>query len=92
MARPNPLTLLGARIREVRKTRGLNQEEVGERADLHRNEIGVIERGETNITFVNLLRVCRALRITPAELLQPFTLAGIEKLPAKRVASHRREK
>jgi transcriptional regulator with XRE-family HTH domain len=51
----------GARVRELRLERKLSQEQVGERSDLHRNEIGVIERGETNISFVNLLRIRRAL-------------------------------
>jgi transcriptional regulator with XRE-family HTH domain len=83
------LKALGERVREIRTGRGLSQEKVGERADLHRNEIGVIERGETNISFVNLLRICRALEVTPSELLAPFVSDWLEKLPPKRPVRHR---
>ena len=82
------LKALGERVREVRVDRGLSQEQVGERADLHRNEVGVIERGETNISFVNLLRICRALEITPSELLKPFVSNRLEQLPPKRRSRH----
>ena len=67
----------------------MSQEQVGERSDLHRDEIGVIERGETNISFVNLLRICRALDVTPSELLKPFTIRSLETLPPKRPFGHR---
>ena len=83
------LKALGERVREVRGERGLSQEEVGERADLHRNEIGVIERGETNISFINLLRICRALDVTPSELLKPFVSSWLAHLPPKRPFRHR---
>lgn len=83
------LRALGERVREVRVERGLSQEQVGERAELHRNEIGVIERGETNISFINLLRICRALDVTPSELLAPFVRSWIQKLPPKRPFRHR---
>ena len=85
------LKALGERVREVRLEKGLSQEQVGESADLHRNEIGVIERGETNISFVNLLRICRALEVTPSEILRPFTLSDLQSLPPKRPTG-RREK
>ena len=83
------LKALGERVREVRVERGLSQELVGERADLHRNEVGVIERGETNISFVNLLRICRALEVTPSELLKPFIASWLQHLPPKRPFRHR---
>jgi transcriptional regulator with XRE-family HTH domain len=83
------LKRLGLRVRELRVARELSQEQVGERADLHRNEIGVIERGETNISFVNLLRICRALGVTPSELLAPYDLSTLRKLPPKRLGSAR---
>ena len=91
MSKPpvDPLKALGARVRELRTERGLSQEQVGERAELHRNEIGVIERGETNISFVNLLRICRALEVTPSKLLEPFVSSWVQKLPPKRPVRHR---
>lgn len=85
----DPLKLLGARVRELREALEGSQEAVGFSVGLHRNEIGALERGEKNISFVNLLRVCAALRTTPSELLRPFDLRAVENLPPKRRSEHR---
>lgn len=85
----DPLTLLGDRVRELREALEQSQEAVGFSAGLHRNEIGALERGEKNISFINLLRVCAALQTTPSELLRPFGLTTSEKLPPKRRSVHR---
>ena len=87
----DPLVALGRAVREGREKAGISQEKCGELAGLHRNEIGSLERGEKNVSFINLVRVCRALRTTPSELLKRFTLASIQNLPPKR-RSLRREK
>lgn len=92
MPKVDPLKVLGQRVREMREAAHWSQEAVGFEAGLHRNEIGALERGEKNVSFINLLRVCAALRITPSELLEPFTLAVIAHLPSKRRSSVRVEK
>jgi transcriptional regulator with XRE-family HTH domain len=66
MAKRNAQQILGDAVRCGREAAGLSQEALGERADLHRNEIGALERGEQNISFVNLLRVCAAPASRPA--------------------------
>lgn len=66
----NPsLEKFGDRIRELRKSRGLSQEELAELAGLHRNYIGGIERGERNIALLNIVRLAKALGVSPSELL-----------------------
>ena len=60
----------GRRIRQLRRERGLSQEELGLRADLDRNYVGGIERGERNPTLVNICRLAGALGIDPAMLLE----------------------
>ena len=63
------ITLLGAgareafgrRLRRLRRERDLSQEELGLRADLDRNYVGGIERGERNPTLVNICRLAGAL-------------------------------
>lgn len=64
------LRRLGAAIREARKTLALSQEEFAERCGLHRTYIGQIERGEKNISFVNILRVAKALSVLPSDLFR----------------------
>lgn len=80
----DPLVTLGRAIREAREEAGISQERCGELAGLHRNEIGALERGEKNVSFVNLLRVCTAIGRSPSSLLAVFTLASIRRLPPKR--------
>ncbi len=48
---------------------GLSQEQLGERAHLHRTYIGAVERAEKNITVATLAKVARALRCNLADLL-----------------------
>lgn len=57
----------GARLRQLRKARGLSQEAVALSCDLDRSYLGAIERGERNVSLVNIHRVARALRLNVAE-------------------------
>lgn len=60
----------GQIIRDLRKEKGLTQEELGELADLHFSYIGGIERGERNISLLNIYKLCNALEISMAEVFQ----------------------
>lgn len=59
---------LGKRIRAQRKRIGLTQEQLALVADVDRSYYGAIERGERNITFTVLCRLCLALRCDVALL------------------------
>ena len=63
---------LGAAVRELRARRGMSQEELGARADLHRNYIGAIERGEINPTFRVLLKLENGLGLPLTELVRLY--------------------
>jgi transcriptional regulator with XRE-family HTH domain len=65
-----PLQHFGSRVRAERERLGLSQEELALRADLHRTYVGSVERGERNISLLNLLRIARALGVSPADLLE----------------------
>lgn len=60
---------LGRAIRELRRSAGISQEGLADRALLHRTYVGGIERGERNVSFGNLLRLANALGVRPSELL-----------------------
>jgi transcriptional regulator with XRE-family HTH domain len=66
---PAELRALGAAVRELRARRGLSQEELGYRGELHRNYVGGIERGELNITFRVLLKLEQGLAMPLSELI-----------------------
>ena len=53
--------LIGERIRELRKERGLNQEEISYRAGLHRTEISQLERGLRLPRIDTLIKVAASL-------------------------------
>ena len=65
----DPRARLGEAIRKRRLVLGLSQEGLAERADLHWTYIGGIERGERNVSLLNIVKVARALGITPSRLL-----------------------
>jgi transcriptional regulator with XRE-family HTH domain len=66
----DPRTQLGQRIRLKRLQLGLSQEKLAERADLHWTYIGGVERGERNISLLNIFKVSRALGISASRLLE----------------------
>lgn len=59
----------GARIRKLRKSQGFSQEELGRIAGLHRTYIGMIERGEKNITLLNIEKLAKALKVPSQKLV-----------------------
>src|SRR5574340_991782 len=60
--------LFGQRVREVRRTRGLSQEQLAERAEIATNYLSSIERGLENPTFDMLVRLARALKVDLVDL------------------------
>ena len=64
------LRQIGEKIRELRTARGLTQEQLGHKCDLHRTFIGSIERGERNLSILNLRLVAKVLRVEIADLLR----------------------
>ena len=60
---------IGNKLLVVRKRRGLTQAEVAEAAGLSDRTYADIERGTVNMRIETLLRICRALRITPNDIL-----------------------
>lgn len=63
------VTVFADNVRRLRKERGLSQEELAEAAGVHRTYIGMIERGEKNVTIYNIDRLAVALGVRPGSLL-----------------------
>ncbi|SUW59931.1 anaerobic benzoate catabolism transcriptional regulator [Burkholderia oklahomensis] len=68
------LVSLGAAIRARRKELVMSQEALADFAELDRSHMGKIERGERNVTFMNIVRIARALQLLPSELLRSADL------------------
>ena len=66
----DPKKLVGVRIRELRLAKGVSQEALADEAGVHRTYMGSVERGERNISLDNIVRIAKALRARPYELLK----------------------
>ena len=66
------LVQLGKRIRVLREQRGISQEALADFAEIHRNYISQIEGGKRNLSFFNVVKIARALKVTPSKLLDPI--------------------
>lgn len=64
------LVKFGKQVRKARLKQGLSQEELAEKAGLHRTYIGMIERAEKNITLLNIEKLAKALEISIIDLLK----------------------
>ena len=60
----------GSRVRILRKKAVFSQESFADKCDFHRTYMGCIERGEKNLTIVNIEKISLALNISISDLFQ----------------------
>lgn len=65
-----PPVTVGIAIKRLRESLGISQEELAELCNLHRTYIGSVERGERNISLNNIVKIAKALSVTPSKLLE----------------------
>jgi transcriptional regulator with XRE-family HTH domain len=63
------LIALGEAIKRVRIACGFSQEELALRVEIDRSYMGGIERGESNVTVLNLVKIAGALGMDASDLL-----------------------
>lgn len=66
----DPRYILGNNVRNLRQELGVSQEKLAEACGLHRTYIGAVERGERNISLLNIVILARALKVKPADLFE----------------------
>jgi transcriptional regulator with XRE-family HTH domain len=64
------LKIFGNKVRLLRHQQGLSQEQLADLSNLHRTYIGGIERGERNVSLLNLIRIAQALNTTVSIMLE----------------------
>lgn len=81
MAKPSPsfsgakeLVGLGKTIRALRHEADLSQEAFADEVGIDRSYLGGIERGEHNLALMNLIKISKALKIKPSDLLSKANL------------------
>lgn len=64
------LKRFGNNVKKCRQAKGWSQEELADRAGLHRTYIGSIERHERNVSLINIERISRALGLEITDLIK----------------------
>ena len=59
----------GKAMRKARMARGISQEALADLAGLHRTYVGDVERGERNISLVNMSKIAQALHVKLSDLV-----------------------
>jgi transcriptional regulator with XRE-family HTH domain len=73
--------LVGDRIRQLRKERGLSQEQLAAESDLHCTHIGSIERGQKNWSIDTLIKITKGLNVEIGDLFNfPMPPADAKKM------------
>jgi transcriptional regulator with XRE-family HTH domain len=65
--------MLGQQIRRLREEKELSQEEFAGLANIDRAYYGGIERGERNVTAINLIKIADALDVEIGKLFPPLS-------------------
>jgi len=68
----DPKHTLATNVRRLRRSAGLSQELLADRAGLHRTYISSIERAERNVSLENIFALAAALGVPAGELLAPL--------------------
>jgi transcriptional regulator with XRE-family HTH domain len=71
----SPKEIFAFNLRRLRTSAGLSQEELADRAGLHRTYISSIERGQRNVSLENIFVLAKALGAQPGELLKSIEQA-----------------
>ena len=75
--------LFGQVLREVRKTRGLSQEELAFESGYHPTYIGQLERGKKSPSLRAIMRLAKALGAPGSELLQRLEALEASEPPSR---------
>jgi transcriptional regulator with XRE-family HTH domain len=74
LKKPTSLQLLGERIREARKAKGLSQEDLALQSDTAPSYIGGVERGQRNPSFKKLCAIARTIGCDVGSLCRDLPL------------------
>lgn len=66
--------IFGQNVRKLRKAAGLSQEEMAFLIGCHRNYLGSIERGERNVSLLNIVAIAQALKCDISNLFEEINI------------------
>lgn len=68
------LKKFGLLVKNAREKKGISQEQLGNAVDMHKNYIGMIERGERNVSFYKAMHLIQYLNMNIADLYDESSL------------------
>lgn len=74
----NPLELFGAHLSKLRKAKGWSQELLALNSGLARSYVGGIERGQRNLSLINICVLADTLGVSPQEMLNFSQVASVK--------------
>lgn len=77
-------SIFGKHLRELRTSTGLSQEALAEKAGLHRNYIGHLERGEKTASLDVLIRLAAAFDMSLPRLVEVFDTHAVRSITSTR--------
>lgn len=84
-AASNFIRLVGEHLRMIRESKGMNQEELAEKAGIARARISEIENGKGNATLGTLEKVMDALEVAPMEIFNFQNLSDTKDITDKKL-------
>lgn len=73
----------GLKIRELREAKNISQEKLSFSTGFHRTYIGMVERGERNISLTNMAVFAKVFELNLSELLDFGTVDSFKKYQTK---------
>jgi transcriptional regulator with XRE-family HTH domain len=75
----SPQERFAANLRQARAKAGVSQEELGNRCDLHRTEISLLERAGREPRLATIVKLAGSLDTTPGELCTGITWSSSKR-------------
>ncbi|WP_080404990.1 helix-turn-helix domain-containing protein [Burkholderia ubonensis] len=73
MVRQDPKRIVAINLRRLRTASGLSQEELADRAGLHRTYVSSVERAQRNLSLENIFNLAAGLAVDARDLLAPLS-------------------
>ena len=69
MPEKNIYILIGSRIKDIRESKGMTQQQISDICDFEKSTVSRIEAGRTNLTVKNLYKISKALKVRMKEII-----------------------
>lgn len=69
MPEKNIYILIGSRIKDIRESKGMTQQQISDICDFEKSTVSRIEAGRTNLTIKNLYKISQSLGVKMKDLV-----------------------